>query len=45
AFEELWPADLIIEAHDQTRGWFWSQLGMGTAALGEVPYERVLMHG
>jgi len=45
AFEELWPADLIMEAHDQTRGWFWSQLGMGTAALGEVPYRQVLMHG
>ncbi len=45
AFDELWPADLIIEAHDQTRGWFWSQLGMGTAAVGEVPYKRVLMHG
>jgi isoleucyl-tRNA synthetase len=44
-FDELWPADLVIEAHDQTRGWFWSQLGMGTAALGEIPYERVLMHG
>ncbi|WP_336360356.1 isoleucine--tRNA ligase [Haladaptatus sp. ZSTT2] len=44
-FEELWPADLIIEAHDQTRGWFWSQLGMGTAALGEIPYKEVLMHG
>ena len=44
-FDELWPADLIIEAHDQTRGWFWSQLGMGTAALGEIPYEEVLMHG
>ncbi|WP_435180597.1 isoleucine--tRNA ligase [Halorussus sp. AFM4] len=44
-FEELWPADLIMEAHDQTRGWFWSQLGMGTAAVGEIPYEEVLMHG
>ena len=44
-FEELWPADLIIEAHDQTRGWFWSQLGMGTAAVGQSPYEEVLMHG
>jgi len=44
-FEELWPADLIIEAHDQTRGWFWSQLGMGTAAFGESPYKEVLMHG
>ncbi|GAB6878735.1 isoleucine--tRNA ligase [Halorubrum gandharaense] len=45
AHEELWPADLIVEAHDQTRGWFWSQLGMGTAAVGEIPYEEVLMHG
>ncbi|MFC6939303.1 isoleucine--tRNA ligase [Salinirubellus sp. GCM10025818] len=44
-FEELWPADLIMEAHDQTRGWFWSQLGMGTAALDEIPYRQVLMHG
>ena len=44
-FDDLWPADLIMEAHDQTRGWFWSQLGMGTAALGETPYDRVLMHG
>jgi isoleucyl-tRNA synthetase len=45
AFEELWPADLIIEAHDQTRGWFWSQLAMSTAAMGEIPYEQVVMHG
>ncbi|MEF8776630.1 MAG: isoleucine--tRNA ligase [Haloarculaceae archaeon] len=45
AFADLWPADLIIEAHDQTRGWFWSQLAMGTAALGESPYEQVVMHG
>jgi isoleucyl-tRNA synthetase len=41
----VWPADLIMEAHDQTRGWFWSQLGMSSAALGEIPYEEVLMHG
>ncbi|ELZ26834.1 isoleucyl-tRNA ligase [Halosimplex carlsbadense 2-9-1] len=44
-FDELWPADLIMEAHDQTRGWFWSQLGMSTAATGEIPYKQVLMHG
>ncbi|MBX0295991.1 isoleucine--tRNA ligase [Haloarcula nitratireducens] len=44
-FERLWPADLIMEAHDQTRGWFWSQLGMSTAATGEIPYKEVLMHG
>ncbi|MFB6091886.1 MAG: isoleucine--tRNA ligase [Haloquadratum sp.] len=45
AYEELWPADWIVEAHDQTRGWFWSQLGMGTAAVGQAPYEQVMMHG
>jgi isoleucyl-tRNA synthetase len=44
-FDELWPADLIMEAHDQTRGWFWSQLGMATAAMDKIPYEEVLMHG
>ncbi len=45
AFDEQWPADLIMEAHDQTRGWFWSQLGMSTAATGDIPYKEVLMHG
>ena len=45
AHDELWPADFIVEAHDQTRGWFWSQLGMSTAATGETPYEQVMMHG
>jgi len=45
AYEELWPADLVIEAHDQTRGWFWSQLGMGTVAVEQVPYESLVMHG
>ncbi len=44
-FESVWPADLIMEAHDQTRGWFWSQLGMGSAAIGKIPYKNVLMHG
>ncbi|GAB7093168.1 isoleucine--tRNA ligase [Halolamina litorea] len=45
AHDEFWPADVIIEAHDQTRGWFWSQLGMGTAAVDQIPYEEVVMHG
>jgi Isoleucyl-tRNA synthetase len=44
-FDSLWPADLIVEAHDQTRGWFWSQLGMGSAAVDQIPYDEVLMHG
>ena len=45
AHEEFWPADVIAEAHDQTRGWFWSQLGMGTAAVDQIPYDEVVMHG
>ena len=45
SFDRRWPADLIMEAHDQTRGWFWSQLGMGSAAFERAPYEQVLMHG
>ena len=38
-------ADWIVEAHDQTRGWFYSQLFAGVAAFGEAPYKSVLMHG
>jgi len=44
-FEEMWPADFITEGHDQTRGWFYSQLGASVAAFGKTPYKSVLMHG
>ncbi len=44
-FKTWYPADFITEGHDQTRGWFYSQLGCGILAFGEVPYRRVLMHG
>lgn len=40
-----WPADVIVEAHDQTRGWFYNQLGSSVAAFGRSPYKSVLMHG
>ena len=43
--QEWYPADFITEGHDQTRGWFYSQLGCGIIAFDEVPYHRVLMHG
>ncbi|NLA38393.1 MAG: isoleucine--tRNA ligase, partial [Methanomicrobiales archaeon] len=45
AFDRLWPADFITEGQDQTRGWFYSQLGVSTAAFGCAPYRSVLMHG
>lgn len=44
-FEQWWPADFITEGHDQTRGWFYSQLGASMVAFGRAPYKSVLMHG
>lgn len=44
-FEEWWPADFITEGHDQTRGWFYSQLGASMLAFDVAPYQSVLMHG
>ncbi len=44
-FKEWWPADFITEGHDQTRGWFYSQLGAGMIAFETAPYKSVLMHG
>jgi isoleucyl-tRNA synthetase len=45
AFEDWWPADFITEGHDQTRGWFYSQLGASMVGFGKAPYKSVLMHG
>ncbi|MFQ5908074.1 MAG: isoleucine--tRNA ligase [Thermoplasmata archaeon] len=44
-FEKWWPTRWIVEAHDQTRGWFYSQLGAGVVAFDRSPYDSVLMHG
>jgi isoleucyl-tRNA synthetase len=44
-FDRLWPADFIAEGQDQTRGWFYSQLGASTIAFNRSPYKSVLMHG
>jgi isoleucyl-tRNA synthetase len=44
-FDEWWPADFITEGHDQTRGWFYSQLGASVVGFERAPYKSVLMHG
>ncbi|HWH08496.1 MAG TPA: isoleucine--tRNA ligase, partial [Candidatus Thermoplasmatota archaeon] len=44
-FDHLFPARWICEGLDQTRGWFYSQLAAGVAAMDRVPYEKVVMHG
>ncbi|WP_411229965.1 isoleucine--tRNA ligase [Niallia taxi] len=47
--EELWqrqfPADVIVEGIDQTRGWFYSLLAVSTLYKGELPYKNVLATG
>lgn len=44
-FKNQFPADFIVEAIDQTRGWFWSLLGIsGSLGLG-VPYKNVMVLG
>lgn len=45
AFNAYWPPDFIVEGHDQTRGWFYSQLGAGMVAFDRIPYKSVLVHG
>jgi isoleucyl-tRNA synthetase len=37
--------DLIIEGHDQIRGWFYSLLGSGIVRYGRSPYKCLMMHG
>ncbi|PKP55394.1 MAG: hypothetical protein CVT89_08585 [Candidatus Altiarchaeales archaeon HGW-Altiarchaeales-2] len=41
----LFPPDFITEGSDQTRGWFYSLLVMGTIAFDEIAYKNVLYHG
>lgn len=44
-FEELWPADFIVEGQDQVTKWFYSQQAVSVIAFDTVPYREVLMHG
>lgn len=44
-FESQYPADVVIEGVDQTRGWFYSLLAVSTLVTGKTPYKRVLSLG
>ena len=39
------PAQLVAEAIDQTRGWFYTLLAVNTLVFGAKPYEHVLCLG
>jgi isoleucyl-tRNA synthetase len=44
-FEAAYPAQFICEAIDQTRGWFYSLMAIGTLAFGRSSYENVVCVG
>jgi len=44
-FARSYPAQFICEAIDQTRGWFYSLMAVGTLALGRSAYENVVCLG
>jgi isoleucyl-tRNA synthetase len=44
-FEDQYPADMICEGIDQTRGWFYSLLAISTLYNGKAPYKAVMSHG
>lgn len=39
------PANFISESVDQTRGWFYSLIVLGTALFGKTPFEHVITNG
>ena len=45
AFEAAYPADFICEAIDQTRGWFYSLMAVGTLVFDRSSYRNVLCLG
>jgi isoleucyl-tRNA synthetase len=44
-FERSYPAQFICEAIDQTRGWFYSLMAIGTLVFGRGAYENVVCVG
>ena len=45
AFEAAYPADFICEALDQTRGWFYTLMAIGTLVFDQSSYRNVLCLG
>ena len=44
-FETSFPADFIIEAIDQTRGWFYSLTAVNVALFGKSPWKNLICTG
>lgn len=44
-FEASFPADFIIEAIDQTRGWFYSLMAVNVGLFGKAPWKNLICTG
>ena len=44
-FRKNFPADFIAEGLDQTRGWFYTLMVIGTALFDQSPYKNVVVNG
>ena len=44
-FKDFFPADFIAEGLDQTRGWFYTLMLLGTMLFGKSPYKNVVVNG
>ena len=44
-FESAFPAQFIAEGLDQTRGWFYTLVVLGTALFGKSPFKNVIVNG
>ncbi|MBS1958602.1 MAG: isoleucine--tRNA ligase [Bdellovibrionales bacterium] len=44
-FADNFPADFIAEGLDQTRGWFYTLMVIGTALFGKAPFKNVVVNG
>lgn len=45
SFENAFPADFIAEGLDQTRGWFYTLLVLGTLLFNSAPFKNVIVNG
>ena len=43
--DDFFPADFIAEGLDQTRGWFYTLMVLGTCLFGKSPYKNVIVNG
>jgi isoleucyl-tRNA synthetase len=44
-FKKSFPGDFIAEGLDQTRGWFYTLLVLGTSLFNEIPFRNCIVNG